>query len=379
MNDYHIYQFCYLLIISIATFIAVGRYKRTVPVFSVYYKLKSNRDCSSALVLAIFLTLVIGLRAEDGDFCDSLNYRLYYYTFYEGVPFQFNSAAENIIFDNLFAFWGSCRLGISNFFFLMAILYFGCIFLACKRFFPKDTYIGLLCYLAAFSTFSYSCNGIKAGAAASIFLLAVSYYKNWLVCIPLMLASWGFHHSMVMPVFVFIVSHFYKNPKHFFYVWGACVLMAVLHISYFQMLFANLATEAGDSHGANYLLSSSDATWGGKSGFRIDFVIYSAMPVIVGYIAIFKKNLQSSMYNLLLKLYLATNAIWLLCMYVEFNNRIAYLSWFLYPIVLIYPFLNLNWSRTQLKLFSQVTLYHLGFTLFMNLIYYGGLRMLLGI
>lgn len=380
MNDYHIYQLVYLLIVSIATFIAIGGYKaKIIPNFAVYYSRKSNWKYSSALILAIAFILLIGLRAEDGQFADSLNYRTYYYTFYEGVPFHFDRNAENVLFDNLFAWWGSCKLGVSSFFFLMASLYFGCMLVACMRFFPKDTYIGFLCYLAAFSTFSYSCNGIKAGAAASIFLLAVSYYRNWAVCIPLMLISWGFHHSMVMPIAAFVISHFYRNPKHFFYAWAACVLMSALHVSYFQMFFASLAAESGDSHGANYLLSTSASEWGGKAGFRIDFLIYSAMPVIVGYIAVFKKNLQSNMYNLLLRLYLTTNAIWLLCMYVEFNNRIAYLSWLLYPIVLIYPFLNLNWSRTQLKLFSQVTLYHLGFTLFMNLIYYGGLRKLLGI
>lgn len=92
-----------------------------------------------------------------------------------------------------------------------------------------------------------------------------------------------------------------------------------------------------------------------------------------------QEKIKSKMYTLLLQLYLATNAVWVLCMYVEYNNRIAYLSWFLYPIVLIYPFVNTNWSKNRMKILSKVVTYHLLFTLFMNLIYYGGLNQLISI
>lgn len=381
MLDFQVYQYFYLFFISVLTFVAIGQYKvRTIPDFNDYYHRKSNWGYAYGVILTIALSLIIGLRAEDGQFSDSLNYRFQYYNHLEGYYFQFDKDAENFIFDNLFAWWGSLRLGLSNFFLLMDILYFGFMFTACKRLFPKDTYIALLCYLAAFSTFSYSFNGIKAGVAASIFLLAISYYKRWIICIPLILVSWGFHHSMILPICAFIISLFYKNPKPFFFVWCICIVLSVLNISYFQELFANLAEESGDTRGAMYLSSDSDVGWEGKAGFRLDFLIYSAMPIVVGYIAIFKKKIKTnSIYNLLLKLYITTNSVWLLCMHVQFNNRIAYLSWFLYPIVLIYPFLNLDWSQYQLKYFSKVILLHLGFTLFMYLIYYGGLRLLLGI
>lgn len=381
MKDFQVYQYIYLLVVSILTFIVIARYKvKTVSDFCDYYNRKSNWGYVCGLITAIVVSLVVGLRAEDGQFSDSLNYRFYYYAHLEGCNYQFDREAENVVFDNLFAWWGSLRLGLSNFFLLMDVLYFGCMFFACKRLFPKDTCIAFFCYLAALSTFSYSFNGIKAGVAASIFLLAISYYKRWFICIPLVIISWGFHHSMVLPVCAFIISHFYKNPKPFFFAWCICAVLSVLNVSYFQELFANLAEESGDTRGAMYLSSDSDVGWEGKAGFRLDFLIYSAMPIIVGYIAIFKKKIKTnSIYDLLLKLYITTNSVWLLCMYVQYNNRIAYLSWFLYPIVLIYPFLNLDWSQYQLKYFSKVILLHLGFTLFMYLIYYGGLRLLLGI
>jgi hypothetical protein len=95
------------------------------------------------------------------------------------------------------------------------------------------------------------------------------------------------------------------------------------------------------------------------------------MPVLVGWYVEFKKQLEvSDMYRNLLNLYLCLNGIWMLCMYASFTNRIAYLSWFLYPIVLIYPFLQEDWGEDRYQKFSYVMLAHLGFTLFMNVIYY---------
>ena len=78
----------------------------------------------------------------------------------------------------------------------------------------------------------------------------------------------------------------------------------------------------------------------------------------------------SNLYKNLLNLYLCLNGIWMLCMYAAFTNRIAYLSWFLYPIVLVYPFLQEDWGKGRYRTFSMVMLGHLGFTLFMSIVYY---------
>jgi hypothetical protein len=51
--------------------------------------------------------------------------------------------------------------------------------------------------------------------------------------------------------------------------------------------------------------------------------------------------------------------------------NVAYLSWFLYPIVLLYPFVNIYWSNRQYTYLKYVVWGHLGFTLFMTVIFYG--------
>ena len=175
---------------------------------------------------------------------------------------------------------------------------------------------------------------------------------------------------MKLPIVAFILASLYKNPKMYLAVWGMCVLISLAHITWFQNLFAQISADNGDASGANYLLGSDANGWGGKSGFRYDFVLYSAMPIWVGYYALYKKKIKSASYNFVLNTYTVLNSVWMLCMYAEFTNRIAYLSWFMYPFVLIYPLVCENWGIQKYRTLSKIMLYHLGFTLFMQIIYY---------
>ena len=359
-----LYQTIYLTLVTIMTLFVYSQYQGR----NGLREFAPSRTDALVGVLVFFLVLFIGFRPVSGRyFVDMVNYVLYYEVFHDGATFIFDWDSENKIFDNLFAWWGSVRLGYTSFFVFVATIYFVGAYLGIRKLFPNHRLTAFLVFLAAFSTFSYGTNGIKAGAATSLFIWALGYRENLKICIPLVLLSWGCHHSMIMVVAAFVVTLFVKNPKYYFWIWGFCFLMAAAHVTAFAHLFAGATTE----HGAEYLLTEG-GNEGTKGGFRIDFIVYSAMPVIVGWYAVMKKKLQvSDLYKKLLSLYLCLNGVWMLCMYAEFTNRIAYLSWFLYPIVLIYPFLNEQWGRDRYKKFGLVMLGHLGFTLFMNVIYYG--------
>lgn len=362
-----LYHSIYLFLVTILTLFTYRNYKYKE---DLYGDGTRNTELFTIL-LVLVIALFIGLRPAGIPNCwkyfgDTQNYVQFYKVFFEGSDFTFNRNSENLIFDNLFAWWGSARLGYTSFFLLFSTLYFTATYLGISKLFPNDKLAAYLVFLAAFSTYSYSVNGIKAGVAASLFIWAMGYRDNLKICIPLILISWGFHHSMIMPVAAFVTTLFFKNPKLYFAIWAFCLLMALAHVTAFAHFFAGATTE----HGASYLMGdgTNDGT---KGGFRLDFIIYSAMPVIVGWYVVVKKQLEiSDMYINLLNLYLCLNGVWMLCMYANFTNRIAYLSWFLYPIVLIYPFLNEDMGEDRYRKFSYVMLAHLGFTLFMNIIYY---------
>lgn len=353
-----LYQYLYHIIVAIITLVYVRWYKHA-------QAMKPSNN-SGVVFLVLFMTLAIGLRPISGHFVDMANYRTTYEA-RQGDVFYFSLDTDNVIFDNFFMWWTSNSYSLQLFFLLVAAIYFGCAYIGIKRLFPNHSMIAYIVFLGALSTFSYSTNGIKAGAAASIFIMALGYWDKLYVCIPLMLVSLGFHHSMIMPLAAFAVTLFFKNPKWYYYGWFACFLMACFHVTYFQFLFGGMA----DEQGAAYLTTTQSSEI--NIGFRPDFILYSAMPVVIGYLMEIKRKVPvSKTYSTIMHFYLMTNAVWMLCMYAEFTNRIAYLSWFVYPVVIIYPFLDAyNTDVNKYKKLYKTVLYHLSFTLFMVFIYYG--------
>ena len=359
-----LYQPLYLLIIMILMFLAYQKYR-----FIDKNTEFSKENVVGTILVVLFFIFFIGMRPVSTVFNDMGAYDLIY-KLEEGHEFTLNRDAENRLFDNIFSWWSAKELGITSFFLFIATIYFGAAFLGIRRLFPHHTLMAYLVFLGAFSTFSYATNGIKAGAAASIFIWAISYRQRPFICIPLMLISWGFHHSMVLPIAAYIITVFFKNPYYYYIGWSLCFLISLLHINYFSNFFSGYA----DERGAEYLLDTLN------NGFRLDFILYSAVPILIGYLLQCHKRINvSSTYSTLINLYTTINGVWLLCMYASFTNRIAYLSWFLYPIVLIYPFLYENWGPNKYTIFKKIIIYQFGFTVFMELIYYGNLIRILGL
>ena len=355
-----LYQPIYLLVVTLMTFFSMSLYGR-------WGKLLKSSNTSQ--IISIFMLVIVvwfvGTRPNSGKFIDMMNYYNYYdYNFNE--PFLFDWDTDNLIWDNFFVWMASQGISFSTWLILVASAYFGLMYLACRKLFGNDVLIAFLTYMGAFSTFSYGTNGMKAGVAASVFLVAMAYRDKLWLSIPIALLSYGFHHSMIMVISAYFVVLLLKNPKYYFVGWLISLIIAALGIKYFQTYFAGFTTE----HGAEYLLVSEEDIDAFITGFRPDFIFYSALPIYLGYRILYKYKFKSITYSFLLRLYIMTNSLWMLCMYAEFSNRIAYLSWFIYPIVLIYPFISREKNLFQGKYLRWVVYGHLGFTLFMHFIYY---------
>lgn len=358
-----LYQTVFLLIVLGMTVLVMQRYALVDFTEREYGPVFQN---GIAWALTLFLVFFIGLRPISGRyFVDMANYTKNYKGLLWGKSFHFSWDSDNFIFDNLFALFGAQKIPIEYFFLLIACIYFVCMAVACRKLFPNDVLLSLLVYLGAFSTFSYGTNGIKAGAAASIFLVALAYKDNLKVCIPLLWVSLGFHHSMLVPVVAFAIAFFFRNPKYCFYAWLLCLLLAAAHITSFMEYFSGFT----DEHGAGYLNTNVKNTVLYVSGFRPDFILYSAVPIFLGYYYIQKEKIISDTYNFLWRVYTLTNCVFLLCTYGTFINRIAYLSWLMLPFVLLYPVLYCKEEAFQLRNLRYAVYGHLGFTLLMVLYY----------
>lgn len=347
----------YLALVSFFTIFCIVKYSY-YPNERVFLSNKSGPYIPS-LLLTILLILFVGLRPLSYAFVDMMNYSDVYSDISKNSSsFEINYDSENFIFDNIFQYFATNLFEITVLFSLMALIYFGSLFFAIKKIFPNDVLYALIIYLGAFFTFSYATNGIKAGVAATLFLLSFAYYRKLILVILFFILSFGFHHSMMLPIVAFALAFVIRNPKWFFFGWILCLILSFFHITSITEFLASFADEKGQG----YLLGD-EVGWGGKTGFRWDFVLYSLIPIFIGIWAIYRHRVIDRLYQLLLCTYLAVNGIWMLCMYVPFNNRIAYLSWFMLPVVSIYPFLKLKTGTRQYIQLNYIASFFLAFTL----------------
>lgn len=363
-----IYKYIYILVVAFLTL-------HYLPIFLNQSASNANAnrtESNNCILLLIALILFIGFRPINEQYFADMAAYSYMLRRSSHAIFEFTWETDNKIFDNFIIWFGSNRYDQRLFFLIMSTLYFGFMYLGIKRLFPDNVKLAFLTYLAGFSTFAYSVNGMKAGVATSIFILALSFRDKKLMCVLLMLISLGFHHSMVLPIGAVVIAYFIRNAKFYYLLWAFCLLMCILRVKYFQGLFADMS----DEQGAIYLNATSETSTA-HIGFRPDFILYSTMPVLLGFkYEIKNKYKLSKGYQFLMHFYLLTNAVWMLCMYASFNNRIAYLSWFVYPIVIIYPYLDkLNKDPMRYVKVTRVVKYHLYFTLFMSIVYYGILNL----
>ena len=333
---------------------------------SILYK-NHNSDAIS-LFLVMFI-LVVGLRPIRG-FGDTFLYAHLFGLYHDKAAYMLDGGGE-WIFNN-FMWYCSQVMSVHIFFLIIEILYVVPVIIACKRLCPKNVAVMMLFFVGAYSFFSYGTNGIRHGMACSLVILALSYIEGdkfaKIKCAVLCFIAVNCHRSTALPIVAMLFVYFYRKPKAMFYFW-----ISSIAISYtIGGLLESLLTMLGfDDRMALYIggQDSDDVMRQfTQKGFRWDFLLYSSMPIWLGWYLIFKKKVYNSTYIILLGTYIYSNAFWVMVIRAAFSNRFAYLSWFLYPIVLAYPLLTLKIWPDQGKKTSQIMLAHIGFTIFMWMI-----------
>ena len=123
-----------------------------------------------------------------------------------------------------------------------------------------------------------------------------------------------------------------------------------------------------DDRMSTYGSANVDASLFSSTGFRWDFLLYSAMPILLGWYIVFKRGIVCEKYSYLLNTYILCNSFWIMMIRASYSNRFAYLSWFLYPIVLAYPLLSFKVFQEQNNhKVALILVAHTTFTVIMSL------------
>lgn len=327
------------------------------------------------IVFSVFFILIYGFRPISGFyFGDTSNYAASYQMLQIYGAFNVEGSTE-VGGDWLFNYaMKSCAqiMSVHYFFVIVICLYVVMMFHGCRKLDYRHGAILMLFCLGAFSFYSYAVNGIRNGVACSIVILAIAGVckgdKIWPIILSFIAISC--HKSTALPLACMFFTFFVRNPKYMYGVWIGAIILSLL----FGETITNVISLV------SYDERLSDLTMRGdemsellevelKNYFRWDFLLYSSMPIILGAYTLFIRKIYNNTYLILLGTYIYANSFWILVIRDIFSNRYAYLSWFLYPIVLAYPLLNLPvFEKNHSQKTAWILLAHFGFTTVMWLL-----------
>lgn len=323
----------------------------------------ANYSKYGSIILLLFSLLYIGFRPINGVFVDMMTYAQTFQQYRLGALHP----GEGDVGFEYYIYFATKIMTVEFFFFFCAVIYIVSLFVACRNWFPKYYFFAFLLFLGSFSFWTYGTNGIRNGMATSLFVLGVSYLEKnkMLMCFFLLLAI-SFHQTIALPLLAFIVTFFVTDTKKYYLFWLLSIVLSLAMGSVWIALFESLGF--GGDRLSGYL-TNADSSKFSSTGFRFDFLLYGAAPLVMAYFYIYKNGFEDKMYKNLLHTYIVANSFWIMVIRANFSNRFAYLSWFLMAIIIIYPLLKQHVWNNQLKKIGIVSMAYFSFTYFMSYYY----------
>lgn len=339
------YRFVYYAVMAILCWITAITYMSS----NTCNKLLQQNSSFFPVLFAMLIAVYLGSRPVSGRyFVDMIMYNHYWNIVDVNTPIKYFDWHSEWFFQFLVIY---CKKMVhdAHFWFLVVdIIYVGSQIWACKKLLFENVWLALLFVLFSSSFFSFGTNGIRNGMACSLMMLSLAFFCdgkkiNTCIGIFIFLLAMGCHRSVIVPMVGFLTSRFIvKDLKYSLWVWGICIILSVVGGSFFQNLIMGLGFDD-----RMYRYGANDKMYQfAHVGFRWDFLIYSSLPIFLVYYVV-KRNIQDKTFNLIAGTYIIANSVWVLVCRVAFSNRFAYLSWFMFGLVIAYAIIRIPIWRDQ--------------------------------
>lgn len=311
--------------------------------------LKGTNNNVIPWILAIFVTIYIGTRPI-WAYADTQLYTTMYNLLQKGIWTEVRGGEVE-------PFWAFIQyasvpyLSASGWLTVISIFYVGGMTVAAKRWFPRHFLMALIFLFTSYSFFSYGTNGIRNGMATSIAMVGLSFFnknrKELTIGYVFLIIAYFTHKSCLLIFAAATAARFFKNININVCIWFGCILLSLLFAEPLKDLMAGLIDDNRMAHYVHKQVVTQGTVAFSRTGFRWDFLLYSALPIAFGWYAITKQKIKDETYIFLLTTYIFANSVWCLINSVAYSNRFAYLSWFLYPVIIIYPLVKLKVTSLQ--------------------------------
>lgn len=250
--------------------------------------------------------------------------------------FTFFSWVISKITDNIYAYLTMVWLFIA----FVMFRSFKLVFDSWKIIFVFFTYVSFPFFL------SYVVNGMRQGFAMALTVFAicllVSENKKRMPFYGSLLLAVLSHTASLPFVLILIFIRFFKrlSLKLSLSVWALSSFLFITGLNGALLgpisnLFDNLAI---------YTQSNVMESYSGTN--RIDFLLFSFAFVIIGLFIYGKTTGQERVkYKIMLNTYILFNTLFVLFGFIAFSNRLSAFSWFIIPLLIWYPILNIGDSK----------------------------------
>ena len=328
---------------------------------------------TAAFILTLIITLFLGLRQASLEFGDTVNYASMYISGF--LDYEPVSLSEEWLWGDIAGFCRSLGFNVNEYFLFIEVFYIGGMLTCSWILMRKNLWIAMLFFFTGFQVFSFGTNGIRNGLACALEMVAIALVvergTKQMLAFLLMFLAMGIHRSTMLPTAAIISSlYLIKDTKWAIRFWVASIFISLVAGSEITQVFVSLGF---DDRMTNY--SSIEATEEmefSHVGFRWDFWLYSLFPVIMIWYVTRHRKFRDLTYTIIANVYLLCNAFWIIVIRSQFSNRFAYLSWFIYPVVMAYPLLRMNLWKDQDRRTAIILFFYSGFVFFMFFIYYFG-------
>lgn len=330
-----------------------------------------------AVMLAFLVIYFLGLRPIYSDFVDMRSYAHMYNNLADNYIYALPSLSAEWLWNNVMVFFRHNGFTVYEFFLFIEFVYVIGMLISAILLTRNNLWMCMLFMYTSFSFTSFAENGIRNGMSCSVLLIGICLLtdnrtsrKLWAFIF--MFLAMGIHRSSILPIAAALASTYaIKDTKNALRFWLLSIAISLVAGPLMEQFFASLGFDDRMTTYTQVDESAKEATFS-KTGFRWDFFLYSVFPVIMIWYITKYRRFNDKTFNILAITYLLANSFWLMVIRAAYSNRFAYLSWFIYPLVIAYPLLRMNIWKDQDRRTALILFAYSGFMFFMFFIYYFG-------
>ena len=259
--------------------------------------------------LSIFVAIWLGMRPISARYFGDMSSYARMYNNLSPESLGVNLEKE-WLWDNLGTICHILDFSTQMYFVVVALLYTLCAFASLRILIPKKSLTSLVLICGSLMFFSFATNGLRNGLACHISMLAFALFlkDKKISGVLLVFLAYSVHHSVGIPIAAFVASLFiYKRPHWALYIWLLSIIASLFLGNSVTGFIEQLSTDDRLSQYTSLEQGGLGTTFS-RYGFRWDFLLYSAIPIALGYYTIIKRRITDNWYSVFFSTYCLANA-----------------------------------------------------------------------